>query len=50
MSDEWMDDDAKWQKWSYEQKYGKGSWDRDHEIASSKASATDGFVLFDYYL
>lgn len=41
-----MDDDAKWQKWSYEQRYGRGSWNRDHGVASSKESAPAGFVLF----
>jgi hypothetical protein len=47
MSDEWMDDDVKWHKRSYEQRYGTGSWDRDHGVASSKESAPAGFVIFE---
>jgi hypothetical protein len=36
MSDEWMDDYAKWQKWSYELQFGRGSWEKDRGIESDE--------------
>ena len=48
MSDDWMSDDEKWQKWSYEQQYGKGSWDRDHGInANTEQHLPLGFVQYE---
>lgn len=47
MSDEWMDDYAKWQKWSYEQQYGRGSWDKDQGVAESNDSTPVGFAAYD---
>jgi hypothetical protein len=46
MSDEWMDDYQKWQKWAYEQRFGKGSMDRDE----SPDKPPSGFVLYDAQL
>lgn len=45
MSDEWMDDEAKYQKWSYEQQYGSGSWDKDHGIETNQ-SLPSGFIEY----
>jgi len=47
MSDEWMSDDEKWEKWAYEQQYGKGSWDRDHAITESNDKPPAGFVQYE---
>jgi hypothetical protein len=46
MADDWMDDYAKYQKWSYEQRYGKGSWGKDHGI-QPKDEAPSGFILYE---
>jgi hypothetical protein len=28
MAEDYLDDYWKWYKWAYEQRYGKGSWDK----------------------
>jgi hypothetical protein len=51
MSDEWMDDYAKWQKWPYERQYGKGSWDKDHSINSiGMQRVSAGFTQYELEL
>jgi hypothetical protein len=47
MSDEWMDDYAKWQKWSYEQQFGRGSWDKDHGIVDLREKSPVGFAAYE---
>jgi hypothetical protein len=47
MSDEWMDDYAKWQKWSYELRFGKGTWDKDHGSANSDDDSSIGFAAYE---
>jgi len=47
MADEYMDDYAKWQRWSYEQTYGKGSWERDHDLEEPRNAIPAGLVLYD---
>jgi hypothetical protein len=46
VSDHWMDDYAKWRRWAYEQRYGRGRWDRDHGIEPDSKIPT-GFVEYD---
>jgi len=46
MADEWMSDYEKWQKWAYEQHYGRGSWEKDHGIEQGDA-APSGFVNYE---
>jgi hypothetical protein len=41
---DWMDDYAKWQKWAYELRYGKGSWDQDKGFTDTKVPV--GFVSY----
>jgi len=38
------DDYFKWEKWAYEQRYGPGSWDADHNV--SEDTKTDGHAGF----
>jgi len=41
------DDYVKWERWAYEQIYGPGSWDRDHNVSEdTKTSAYSGFQEF----
>jgi len=47
MSDEWMDDYAKWQKWSYEQQFGRGTWDKDHGVTESNDKSPVGFAAYE---
>jgi hypothetical protein len=47
MSDEWMDNYAKWQKWSYENQFGRGSWDKDHGVVDSNDKSPVGFVAYE---
>ena len=39
----------KWYKWAYEQRYGKGSWDRNKkkEASKDKEGIPSGFVLYE---
>jgi hypothetical protein len=47
MSDEWMSDDEKWNKWAYEQQYGIGSWGRDHAITANEERAPAEFEKYE---
>jgi hypothetical protein len=47
MTDEWMDDYAKWERFSYEQKFGRGSWDKDHGVVDSNEDSPVGFAAYE---
>ena len=47
MSEEWMDDYAKYHKWSYEQQFGRGSWDKDHGVTDSSDNTPIGLAAYE---
>jgi hypothetical protein len=47
MSDDWMDDYAKWEKWSYENRFGRGSWGKDHGAIDSNDKSPTGFTAYE---
>ena len=48
MAEDHYDDYHKWQRWAYEQRYGKGSWERDKGVGveRNKDVQTHGFEEF----